>query len=183
MTDYMPDDGKRCQFLWSNGNRCRELRAEGEDLGFCRYHHDRVVRESRTYDETWPAWIADEVLPPNAKLDSASAVNDTLTRLLRVALQGHIPVRSAGSLGYVVQHILTTLPGLHREATGKPKHPILGRDPDAAIAQLADTLHHNLRGPGSNGQAASPATGEAPAAEEPEEVKPQTSPDGSPNPC
>jgi hypothetical protein len=144
MPDFVPPDHKRCIYLWENGNRCRQYREPGADHGFCKTHYDKVERESRPAEPPWPEWLADAVLPEGTTLDSATAVNSALTRLIRVALQRRLPLRDAGSLGYLVQHVLTTLPAMKAEASAKPEHPLLGRDPDSAIVNLAVALQSAL---------------------------------------
>jgi hypothetical protein len=163
-TRTLPPNKERCQFFWKNGNQCRESRDADAGHGFCRYHFDRIERELRPPAESpWPEWLADEILPDGASLDSAASVNAVLTRLLRVALQGRIPVRHAGSIGYLVQHVLATLPGMKAEAANAPKHPLLGADPDATLLEIASALRRAV--PPASASAPEPSLAPEPATE------------------
>ncbi len=111
-----PPDDQRCQFLWEDGKQCRQYRQPDADHGFCKPHFAKIQRDLDQPVPPWPPGLADEILPDGTSLDSAAAVNAALTRLLRAALQGRIPARHAGSLTYLVQNILATIPGLNAEA-------------------------------------------------------------------
>lgn len=116
MADFVAPDDQRCQFLWKNGKQCRDFRDPAANHDFCRTHYRFVQRDLQILEPPLPPGLADEILPEGTKLDSAAAVNAALMRLLRAALQGRIPLRHAGSLTYMVQNIMATLPGINADA-------------------------------------------------------------------
>jgi hypothetical protein len=157
-----PPDDQRCQFLWKDGKQCRGYREPGADHGFCRFHYNRVLREAAP-PEPLPEWVAEEILPADGKLDSAAAINDVLTRVFRCVCEGRLTPRHAASLGYLGQLIIATLPGLERAAANRPEHPLLGRDPDAALANLIHALSASLPQPDPPTTPPGPPSPEAPS--------------------
>ena len=140
----IPSDAERCQYTTSDGKRCRSVRLKGDHM-LCYFHFSRA--ESKPA-EPHPAYVAAEILPPDQALDSAQAVNAALTRVFRLVIEGRLSPRHATALTYVVQSILPTLPHLAREAVPEPAHELLGVDPDAALAELAQALRKSAGGNG-----------------------------------
>ena len=140
----IPSDAERCQYTTSDGKRCRSVRLKGDHM-LCYFHFARAERKTT---EPHPAYVAAEILPPEVALDSPRAVNDALTRIFRAVLEGRLSPRHANTLTYVVQSALPTLPYLQREAVPAPGHELLGVDPDAALAELAQTLRRSAGGNG-----------------------------------
>jgi hypothetical protein len=160
----IPSDDRRCMNTDAGGRRCRYPRLEGHSL--CGAHYMQAARRAEKL-EPFPALVAHEILPPDASLDSAPAVNAALTRVFRCVLEGRLSPRHATGLGYVGQLIIATLPGLERAAANRPEHPLLGRDPDAALANLIHSLSANIE-PHSDAKPekarAAAASGDAPLA-------------------
>ncbi len=140
----IPSDERRCMHTNAAGSRCRYPRLEGHSL--CSVHDLQATREAQEL-QPFPAFVAAEILPPDATLDSAAAINATLTRVFRCVCEGRLTPRHAASLGYLGQLIIATLPGLERAAANQPPHPLLGRDPDAALANLVHSLSAALPQP------------------------------------
>ena len=140
----IPPDAERCQYTTSDGKRCRSVRLKG-DHTLCFFHFSRA--QNKTI-EPHPAFVAAEILPPEMALDSPRAVNDALTRIFRAVLEGRLPPRHANTLTYVVQSVLPTLPHLQREAVPAPTHELLGANPDATLAELAQVLRKSAGGNG-----------------------------------
>ena len=43
---YRPPDAVRCTFTYRDGRRCRMLRADHNQLGFCPYHIERWLKQN-----------------------------------------------------------------------------------------------------------------------------------------
>jgi hypothetical protein len=113
---------------------------------FCKAHYRRILRDSAP-PEPLPEWVAEEILPPDGKLDSAAAVNEVLTRVFRCVCEDRLTPRHAACLGYLGQLIISTLPGMERAAANQPPHPLLGRDPDAALLNILHSLSAGVTPP------------------------------------
>ena len=102
----------RCQHLTKHGKRCRMLRAPGHPR-LCAHHAGHqlklVKREKR------PERFAAELLGPLEYLDSSSAVNYALSKLLLLAADRRIPPSEASSLGYLCQLLLQSVHGVDKE--------------------------------------------------------------------
>lgn len=140
MPTRIPSNHRRCQYTTAIGKRCRLARLPGDNT-LCFFHYSRA--QSRRI-EPHPALVAAEILSPGEPLDSAQAVNAALTRVFRLVAEGRLSTRHATALAYLGQLILATLPHLQREAPAEPAHGLLGSDPEAALAELAQTLRRSV---------------------------------------
>ena len=132
--------------MTSDGKRCRSARLKG-DHTLCYFHFSRAERMAAA-GEPHPAYVGVEILPPEVALDSPRAVNDALTRIFRDVLEGRLSPRHANTLTYVVQSAMPTLPYLQQVADAAPAHELLGADPDAALAELAQVMRKSAGGNG-----------------------------------
>lgn len=183
MLPHIPPDDQRCEFTFADGRRCRAFRVKGADTTLCYFHFNRSL--SLTI-EPHPGFVAAEILPPDQALDSAQAVNAALTRMFRCVAEGRLSRGDATIMAYIAQTVVATLPQMQREAAAEPAHPLLGADPEAIVAELAQTLQKSIRtgskadSSGANGEGSTrstaewrdkPAATEAMPAAEPEEKK------------
>lgn len=140
----IPPDHQRCEYTKSDGKRC----TNPQDVlhhPLCDSHHRVMLRkleESRIESEQMA--FGPTILAPDQPLDSAQAVNAALTRVFRGLCEGRITPRHAAALGYIAQLIISTLPGMAREAQARPKHPVLGANPEAVFAELASALRDSF---------------------------------------
>lgn len=140
----IPPDHQRCEYTKTDGKRC----TNPQDVlhrPLCDFHHRVMLRkleESRI--ESQQMDFGPTILAPDQPLDSAQAVNAALTRVFRGLCEGRITPRHAAALGYIAQLIISTLPGMAREAEARPKHPLLGANPEAVFAELASALRDSL---------------------------------------
>ncbi|MGH9792241.1 MAG: hypothetical protein ACRD5W_13615 [Candidatus Acidiferrales bacterium] len=141
---YVPPDNERCTFTTADSKRCRYPRA-GAETNLCGTHLRDAARDAAS-----AALLADqaaigaEILPEGESLDTATAINAALTRLFRCVLEGRVANRQAAILAYVGQLLISTLPGMVREAANAPKHPLLGSDPEAVFAEIARSLRSSF---------------------------------------
>ena len=88
------------------------LRAAGHSY-LCPHHAAQLVKPVKR--EKPPEKFAAELLGPLEYLDSSSAVNFALSKLLLLAADGRIPMRDANSLGYLCQLLLQSVTGVAKE--------------------------------------------------------------------
>jgi len=102
----------RCQHLTKHGKRCRMLRAPGHPR-LCAHHAGQKLKLVKR--EKPPERFAAELLGPLEYLDSSSAVNYALSKLLLLAADRRIPPSEASSLGYLCQLLLQSVHGVDKE--------------------------------------------------------------------
>lgn len=141
---YVPPDNERCTYTTADGKRCRYPHA-GTETDLCGTHLRDAARDNiAAAVAADQAAVGAEILPPGEYLDTATAINAALTRLFRCVLQGRVANRQAAILAYVGQLLISTLPGMVREAANAPKHPVLGSDPEAVFAEIARSLRSSF---------------------------------------
>ena len=132
-----PLDNDRCQYTYGGGTRrCRNLRLPGDQV-FCYPHYNKVNTAPPVAPH--PAFVSNEILPPDAELATATEVNAVLTRIFRMVADGRLSPKHASALAYLGQLIISTLPHLKKEAM-TTHAPDLDKDPDTILDQLSATL-------------------------------------------
>ncbi|MCI0542124.1 MAG: zf-C3Hc3H domain-containing protein [Verrucomicrobiales bacterium] len=139
----LPPDHQRCEYTKIDGKRC----TNPQDVLYhplCEHHHRVMLaklEESRIESEQMA--FGETILSPDQPLDSAQAVNAALTRIFRGLCENRITPRHAASLAYVGQLIISTLPGLAREAEAGAKNPV-GDKAAAIFSELTQALRRPL---------------------------------------
>lgn len=89
---YRPPDEVRCTFTYRDGRRCRMLRADGHQLGFCPYHIQQWLKQN-------------DVEPPRNRsisapgaLDNPWAVRRSLKLVVRELAEGRFTPDQARAL-------------------------------------------------------------------------------------
>ena len=102
----------RCQHKSKHGKRCRMLRSASHPT-LCA-HHARQKLKLITREKP-PEKFGAELLGPLEYLDTSSAVNFAISKLLLLAADRRIPPREAASLGYLCQLLLQSVHGVAKE--------------------------------------------------------------------
>jgi len=110
MPSSAPDS--RCQHRTKHGKRCRMLRAASHPY-LCAHHVGQTLKLIKR--EKPPEKFGTELLGPLEYLDSSSAVNYALSKLLLLAADRRIAASEAASLGYLCQLLLQTVHGVEKE--------------------------------------------------------------------
>jgi hypothetical protein len=79
----------------------------------CAHHAGQVLKQVKR--EKPPEKFGSELLGPLEYLDSSSAVNYALSKLLLLAADRRIPARETASLGYICQLLLQSVNGVAKE--------------------------------------------------------------------
>jgi hypothetical protein len=110
-----PKQEERCQFTGPSGRRCKLLRARGHD-SFC-LHHWRSEENLADRDAQTPeakALVA-ELLGSGAQLNTTTAVNDNLSKLVMLRARKQISARDTALIAYILQLLIQTLHGARVE--------------------------------------------------------------------
>jgi hypothetical protein len=102
----------RCQHLTKHGKRCRMLRSPSHP-SLCAHHAAQKLKVIKR--EKPPEKFAAELIGPLEYLDTSSAVNYAISKLLLLAADRRIPAREAASLGYLCQLLLQSVHGVAKE--------------------------------------------------------------------
>jgi hypothetical protein len=102
----------RCQYTNKRGQRCRMLRSPSHPA-LCAHHAGQKLKLVKR--EKPPEKFGAELLGPLGYLDTSSAVNYALSKLLLLAADRRIPPREAASLGYLCQLLLQSIHGVAKE--------------------------------------------------------------------
>lgn len=150
-TKNIPPDHDRCLHYDSIGRRCTRLRLPSDETfqhTLCFYHYNRNAQSSQPSPaiplSARPDVVAFRLLPADATLRTAEAVNLLLTRVFREVAEGHLSPKQASTLAYLGQLILSTVPHLQREAATVATHPILSTSPEATLDALTRALQSML---------------------------------------
>ena len=113
MSHKLPDLS-RCMYTDAIGRRCRFPRLDG-DYTLCFIHYENTTRKlARSAPKVLSQLVADQLFPADIRLDSAQAVKELLTRVLREVAAGNLSTRQASSIAYLGQLILLSLQQMQR---------------------------------------------------------------------
>jgi hypothetical protein len=169
----LPPDSQRCLYTTSDGKRCRSPRMEG-DTTLCGPHYFNTARRSRK--QTLDPALEYELLGPDQRLDSAQAVNDFITRIVRAVIAGRLATRHASVLAYTAQLAISSLPQLQKELASQPQ-TLLAPHPDVALETLAQTLQGFIASqPTQPATSHSESSSDEPASAEPSPTSPEDPP-------
>lgn len=101
-------NSSRCLFSTSDGRRCAMLRHESHP-SLCLFH----AREERQLLEAEK--VAASLATFTGGLYTVNDVNQALAQLFRLVAANRIPSRTAGTLAYIGQLLLLSVPGVERE--------------------------------------------------------------------
>ena len=102
----------RCNYTNKRGQRCRMRRAASHSF-LCAHHAGQKLKLIKR--EKPPEKFAAELLGPLEYLDTSSAVNYAISKLLLLAADRRIPPREAATLGYLCQLLLQSVKGVASE--------------------------------------------------------------------
>ena len=116
-------DPNRCQHSYPSGRRCR-MPASDLRAGLCAQHfRERLAREE--------ADVSTALVGELKKFETASEVNDVLSRLLILVSQDRVSPRRAAVIAYICNLLLRTRPAIDRELNPK-------EDPNAPAEFIFD---------------------------------------------
>jgi hypothetical protein len=107
------DSHEQCQHISPRGQRCRMLRASGQD-SFCA-HHLRHVAASQPDPEA----LAEEFLNATGDLTTAGDVNALLRNVTKLLACKMIDRKEAVAFGYLSQLMLSSLSGIDKKLEAK----------------------------------------------------------------
>jgi hypothetical protein len=144
----------RCQFSYSDGRRCRMLRASDHST-LCVYHsrEERQLLEAERIGQLLAA-------SPSGGYLTATDVNPVLGKLYTAIAQNRIPPRNAATLAYVAQLLLHSINIAQSEI-------INARGSDFWRSLVRNTLNCPMPLPPPPNLALHPAPSPIPAAKEP----------------
>ncbi len=102
-----PKSEVRCEFVYSDGRRCRQLRRE-PGSAFC-FRHWRCQKQRED-----DARIGDEIIGAAGALNTQEGIHNALANVFANLARNRISPRSAAVLGYVGQLMLIHCPSLER---------------------------------------------------------------------
>jgi hypothetical protein len=103
-----PDPNQQCQRISPRGQRCRMLRASGQD-SLCAHH----LRQAAP-PQPDPEALADELLNSAGDLASVGEVNAFLGNVVKLRARKLIDRKDAVAFGYLSQLLLCTLHGMEK---------------------------------------------------------------------
>lgn len=111
-----PKHADRCEFIFSDGRRCRQLRAE-TGAAYCTRHWRCQQQREQS------ARVGDEIVGAEGALNTQEGIHNALTNVFANLARKRISARDASVLAYVGQLMLTSRPSL--EHTIKSFLPLL----------------------------------------------------------
>jgi len=129
----------RCQHIFDNGTRCR-LSSPSVDAFFCQRHAH--LPQNLELDADITAYFPEGL----ENLDSATNINNALSRVLILLAKGRISSRRAAVLAYLSNQLLRTLPMMDRELAADPQDAtppklIFDWAPVRHLQPVSDTTH------------------------------------------
>jgi len=107
----------RCQYKFTDGRRCRLNRADGHaSLCLKHWRSDQAAVDSESESSTpQAAAIVSRALGFGPALNNAHAINDVITKLVRLRARKLISARDAHLIAYISQLALMNLDDFHNE--------------------------------------------------------------------
>jgi hypothetical protein len=113
------DDSARCQYLFSNGKRCR-LPGLQSQSGFCSRHFRPLALSFPSCPNDFEDLSAD-LLPELNEFSSGEDVQKFLARLVVQVTKGRVSPRRAAVLGYLTNQLLHSHRAIDKEADNEPQ--------------------------------------------------------------
>ena len=138
----------RCEHKTARGKRCTSVCGHGHP-SLCTHHAQQEARNAQRAAASAAAVaarasnhqppmrnFASEILGPVTEFQTAASINHVLGRLLVLLAANRIPSRSAGTIAYVCQLMLQSLPEVKEECTD-----VLDNDEmEEALYEMISTL-------------------------------------------
>ena len=120
--DLPQDDSVRCQYVFSNGKRCR-LPGLGSQSGFCSRHFRQLAVPFPSSPNDYEDLSAD-LLPELNEFSSGEDVQKFLARLVVQVTRGRVSPRRAAVLGYLTNQLLHSHRAMDVESENEPQQII-----------------------------------------------------------